>query len=175
MKKTFLLFVFSAGLLIFNHSLSAQDETVANKQFYTELGGPGVIMSINFDTRFDSNNKLGLGCRIGAGFYISDFERNGHYETRTVYSIPVGINYILGKSSSPASLEVGGGVSLLTRKVALFYYDVEEKGNIIGHLNIMFRVTPVGGGMAFRIGFTPIIGTSGDLFPMGAIGFGYSF
>jgi hypothetical protein len=39
----------------------------------------------------------------------------------------------------------------------------------------MYRRIPVNGGFSFRAGFTPIIGTSGDLVPMVALGFGYIF
>ena len=71
--------------------------------------------------------------------------------------------------------EVGAGATFLTRKVSLFYYDVETPGQFIGHLSFMYRISPVNGGVSFRIGFTPVIGTSGDLYPMAGIGLGYAF
>jgi len=182
MKRTVIIFVVIAGLsLTLHQSLSAQEERIANKIFYTELGGPGLIMSANIDSRFKSNERLGLGFRLGAGFCIGDFDGYinewGYrdYVTRTYYSIPVGLNYLFGKSSSSSTFEVGGGVTFLTRKVSLFYYDVEKPGNMIGFATFMYRRMPVNGGFSFRAGFTPIIGTSGDLFPMGAVGIGFVF
>ena len=182
MKKSVIIFVAIAGLfLTLNQSLSAQDENIANKGFYTELGGPGLIMSANFDARFKPGERLGFGYRLGAGFCVHDFADDinewGYREnvTRTYYSIPVGFNYLFGKRNSSAIFEVGGGVTFLTRKVSLFYYDVEKPGNLIGFATFMYRRMPVNGGFMFRIGFTPVIGTSGDLFPMGAVGFGYAF
>ena len=187
MKKSFSLIVAIAGLLLtFNQSLLAQEEKVANKLFYAEFGGPGIIMSANLDGRFISNTKLGFGYRVGAGFGVGKFDDKRiddpntgvpYYEevTRTVYAFPVGLNYILGKPKSASSFEVGGGVSLLTREISLYNYEVKKRGHVIGFVTFMYRIAPVDGGMSFRIGFTPIIGTAGDLFPMGAISFGYAF
>ena len=177
MKKIFLLFVATAGLsLTLNQSLSAQEEKVANKLYYTEFGGPGLIMSANFDGRFKSNSNLGLGFRLGAGFGIKKFDEEEHGEVRrTLYAFPVGLNYVFGKQNSRTSFEVGGGVSFLHREVALFNYDVKQEGNLIGFASFMFRTTPINGGFSFRVGFTPIIGTAGDMFPMGALGLGYAF
>jgi len=178
MKKSLLILVVIVTL---NQSLSAQEDRITNKLFYTELGGPGVIMSANFDARFTSNERLGLGFRLGAGFGVGDFEDeinqggNHDYVTRTYYSIPTGLNYVFGKPNSAKTFEVGGGVSFLTRKVSLYHYDVKKEGHIIGFFTFMYRVMPVNGGFSFRIGLTPIIGTAGDLYPMGAVGFGYAF
>jgi len=185
MKKSLSLIVAIAGLsLTFNQSLLAQGEKVANKLFYVEFGGGGFIMSANLDGRFKSNSQLGFGYRLGAGFGVGKFDdkRANDPNTgetskvmRTVYTFPVGLNYIIGKPKSASSFEVGGGVSILTREMSLFNYEVEKPGHVIGFATFMYRVAPVNGGMSFRIGFTPIIGTAGDLFPMGAIGFGYAF
>ena len=179
MKKSLSLWVISTGLLLtLNQSLSAQEVEKANKFFYAEFLGPGLIMSANFDARFTSNERLGLGYRLGVGFAYGDFEDKQNrwgYVTRTYYSIPVGLNYVFGKPDSDKAFEVGAGVTFLTRKVALFYYNEEKPGHAIGFLTFMYRKVPVNGGFSWRIGLTPVIGTSGDLFPMGAVGFGYAF
>ena len=183
MKKSFLFLVVITGVLItLNQSLSAQEE-VAGKLFYTELGGPGIIMSMNFDSRFNSNERIGLGYRLGAGFGVGNFGEeqndNGYtYSegiTKTIYSFPVGLNYIFGKPRRSSTFEVGGGVSVLSRKVSIYNFDVKKRGHVIGHITFMYRIAPVNGGFSFRAGFTPIIGTAGDLCPMVAIGFGYAF
>ena len=183
-KKALLVFVTMMGL-IFNLSLSAQDGKIANKLFYSELGGPGVIMSANFDSRIKPNERLGFGFRLGVGFGIGkvkttwvDEKWNYTYTeklTRSYYSFPVGLNYVFGNPDSSNSFEVGAGVSFLTQEVTLYCYDVKKAGNMIGYLNLMNRRTPINGGFSFRIGCTPIIGTSGDLCPMAAVAFGYAF
>jgi hypothetical protein len=185
MKKNLFIFAFVVLLLTLNQSLSAQNETTASKAFYVELGGPGVIMSANWDARFNPNSRIGFGYRIGAGFGIGEFENKqvnatGDYYyreevTRTYYSIPVGLNYVLGKPNKATAFEVGAGVSFLTRKVSLYNYEIDKPGHVIGFASFMFRVAPENGGLSFRVGFTPIIGTGGDLFPMGAISLGYAF
>jgi hypothetical protein len=186
MKKSLSLFAIAILFITGNQSLSAQEETVAGKQFFVEFGGPGYIMSANMDSRFKSNARLGFGFRLGAGFGVGKFDDKplldmyGNtigYEsvTRTVYTFPAGLNYILGKPNTSSTFEVGAGVSVLSRKMSLYNLGVEKDGNVIGYFTFMYRVTPVNGGMSFRVGFTPIIGTAGDLFPMGAIGFGYAF
>ena len=182
MKKLLLLFFAVVSLF---QSLLAQEDRISNKLFYMELGGPGLIMSANFDSRFSSNNRLGIGIRLGAGFGIGKFRTTWVDEQwnytyteklmRSYYSFPAGLNYIFGKPNSDSSFEVGAGVTYLTRKVSLFHYDVEKPGNMIGFATFMYRRMPVNGGFTFRIGFTPIIGTSGDLYPMGALSFGYAF
>ena len=165
-----------------NRPLSAQGTETANKLFYAEFAGPGVIMSANFDARFKSNDRLGLGYRLGVGFGYGDFDEKqknqwGYYDrvTRTYYSIPAGLNYVFGKPDSPHTFEVGGGVTFLTRKVALYYLNEEKPGHAIGFITFMYRKVPVNGGYSWRIGLTPVIGTAGDLYPTGAISIGYAF
>jgi len=191
MKKVLVLLAIFGLLFTLKPSLMAQEQyPVASKIFYAELGGPGVLMSINWDARFKSDTRLGFGYRVGVGFSIGDFveeEVKGpygdyyyyNYVTRAYYTIPVGVNYVFGKPNSASSFEVGAGTTFLTRKKALFYYDnyygEDKPGHFIGTLVFMYRLVPVHGGFSLRVGFTPMIGTSGDFFPMGGISFGYAF
>jgi len=188
MKKLLFLLTIAILLTIGNQSVTAQENEIANKLFYVEFGGPGIIMSANFDGRFMPDTRLGLGYRIGAGFGLSSFgnESYNYYDygeywvysskpTRTVYSFPIGLNYVFAKPDRATSFEMGAGVTILSQKMSIYNYEAYEPGYVIGYLNFMFRVAPVNGGMAFRVGLTPIIGTAGDLYPMASIGFGYAF
>jgi len=185
MKNRLSILAIAVLFITVSQLLSAQEGMIANKLFYTEFGGPGYIMSANLDSRFKTNVRLGLGFRFGAGFGVGkfndkqgiDLDGNIHYEevTRTVYTFPAGLNYIFGKPHAASTFEVGAGASFLSRKMSLFDYEIKKEGKVVGYLTFMYRVMPVNGGMSFRIGFTPMIGTAGDLFPMGAISFGYSF
>ncbi len=177
MKKTLisLLLVAVAG------TLSAQNPT--GKQVYVEGGGPGVAFSANFDSRFQKGATLGWGYRLGVGFELYDKEHrgsDGYYDwtTRSYPTIPIGLNYVFGKPTSDHAFEVGAGVTLLTHKRVLYTYggdDDARPGNMIGHFTFMYRRQPVHGGFTWRIGFMPVIGTSGDIVPSAAIGLGYSF
>ena len=181
-------------IIIISQSSVAQDESVAGKLLYIELGGAGVVMSTNFDGRFKSNSRLGLGYRIGIGYgserfdeKFADFMKNlilknevdifsKEYKfTRTFYTFPAGLNYTFGKPNRASCFEIGAGVTLFSRRLSLYNWELEKPGHVIGHLAFMYCLAPVNGGFSFRIGFTPIIGTAGDLFPMGAVGFGYAF
>lgn len=157
--------------------------------------GPGVISSVNFDSRFKSGKSLGLGYKVGLGFSADTFYGDLRYQdfydeegklyslpyfnserTQAYLTIPLGLNYIFGKKNSPHTFEVGAGTTVLTRKVDLYNYDGHYKqGYFLGHLSFMYRRVPVDGGFTWRIGFTPIIGTAGDFMPSGAVGFGYAF
>lgn len=95
------LLLFATLLLCFFSSI-AQETTLTTttnaKTIYAELGGPG-LASFNFDMRFQQRND-GLGFRVGAGgFKIDDVG---------VVFVPVGLNYLLGKSGKiTLNLEVG--------------------------------------------------------------------
>ena len=195
---------FVASILVFSSlNVIAQtddddERTYTGNQFYAEFGGPGVVFSANFDSRFKKGTDLGFGYRIGLGFGISDsydayrysydaYEYDGvHYEggyyythhakTRSYLTIPFGINYVFGKKSSPHAFEVGVGATILTRKVDLYNYeDNFEGGYLIGHTSFMYRKKPIDGGFTWRIGITPIVGTAGDISPSMAVGIGYAF
>ena len=186
MKKLFSLIITVTVLSMTLHqSLSAQEERIANKLFYTELGGPGVYMSVNFDSRFQSKERLGFGFRLGAGFGVGNIKTRWvdhqwnytytEYIKRTYYTIPAGLNYVFGKPDSDQTFEVGAGATFLTHQVSLYTREKEKEGHVIGFFTFMYRKMPVNGGYSFRIGLTPIIGTAGELRAMGAIGFGYAF
>lgn len=186
MKKWLITLLLLAGAGALNaqeryYSSYPTKEELKGKQFYVEGGGPGVAFSANFDSRFQKGTTLGWGYRIGLGV---DWIDESHYDdltgwhddqTHSFATIPFGINYVFGKTSSNHAFEVGAGLTLLTRKVDRYNWDGGKEGNLLGHFTFMYRRQPVDGGFTWRIGFTPIIGTGGDLAPSGAIGLGYSF
>jgi len=220
MKNSILLITIAVFLTTVNQSLSAQEKTVANKLIYAELCGPGIVLSANFDRRFQSDARVGFGYRIGVGYGVEKIENTlgdvirdnmdenmfgnedffPYYLTsgiplilitlqsvirpstnimkgdaRSFYSVPIGLNYIFGKPHRSSSLEVGAGVTLLSRKVSLYNYQLYKPGYMVGHINVMYRLMPENGGFSLRIGITPIIGTAGDFFPTGALSLGYAF
>jgi hypothetical protein len=199
MKRFFPSFVIAVLFIIGNQSLAAQNKTAAGKLYHLELGGAGVGISANYDSRFTSNTRYGFGYRLGVGVippfgnydsnfgYASDDNFKffdsvkdmfiGVYQTfsRGNYTFPIGLNYVFGRPNMASVFEIGAGITYLSRKQALFYWDVKKPGHFVGHLSFMYRITPLNKGFSFRGGFTPMIGTSGDLFPMGGLSFGYAF
>ncbi len=180
MKKLSTLLLLS--LFIASAAKAQSDERITGSQVYAEMGGPGILFSASYDRRFKAGTDTGLGFRIGMGMGVSDYHDCGtstcsdySWNVRSYITFPLGLNYVLGKSDSPHAFEVGAGATILTRKVPLYYYDDAKPGNVVGHLAFMYRRKPIDGGFTWRIGFTPIIGTSGDIIPSGVVGFGYAF
>ena len=170
------------ALLIVSSQIIAQDKSpMSVKQFYTEMGGPGILFSANFDTRFNPEKHIGFGMRVGIGFTIKDegsYDPNGNYQDGilTVPTLPIGFNYLFGKETSPHTFEVGAGTTFLFQKVQMLNYESHQKeGNFMGFFSFMYRRQPINGGFTWRIGFTPLINTAGDIVPFAAGGIGYSF
>lgn len=210
MKSFFSLLVIVILLIIGSQPLTAQGKVAEGKLFYFEAGGPGVVMSVNYDSRFKPNTRYGFGYRLGVGIIppfdslhgstnsgnsnnssnvINVFDVFGEmvdafgdmfsslYKTFTKgnYTFPAEINYVFGRPNNASVFEIGGGITYLSRKRSLFDWDVKKSGNLVGHFSFMYRFTPLNKGLSFRIGFTPMIGTAGDLFPMGGISVGYAY
>ena len=144
--------------------------------FYAELGGPGILFSANFDSRFNKSS-LGFGGRAGIGFVTTYYyynNGNGGYKTHSVATFPIQLNYIFGKPSSVHSFEAGAGVTFTGKAIDLFSYDELNPSSVYGTACFMYRRQPKDGGFSWRIGFTPIIG-SGYIQPSGAVSVGYNF
>jgi hypothetical protein len=180
MKKLILSFVSVLSAIILFAQQSETAKTV--KQFYTEMGGAGILFSANFDSRFVKDKQVGWGARIGLGFTIKDNEEyidqngNVNYRFRTIGTFPIGFNYLFGKETSPHTFETGAGITILSSKTEMLNYEGHQKaGNLMGFFSFMYRRQPINGGFTWRMGFTPLINTAGDIVPFGAAGLGYSF
>jgi hypothetical protein len=156
-----------------------EDTKLSTKQFYIEIGGPGIGFSANLDGRFDAHKKTGMGYRIGLGFSSykdnSDYSYGGESSTKTLLTIPLGVNYILGKENSPHTFEVGAGATILSKAVYIGNNDRGKDAPILGHVEFMYRRVPLDGGFTWRIGFTPLFSLEGEIILSVAVGMGYSF
>ena len=167
----------------------AQDNskaTVPYRSFITELGGPGVLFSVNYDTRF-KKQSFGWGGRIGVGFTTS-YRNNSYYDPAlggyvyvgegknvSALTVPVQLNYLFGKEGSKSALEVGGGATYVGRKAAfLNFEDRDGKASVYGNASFMYRRMPTNGGFSWRVGFTPLIG-DGFIQPSAAASVGFNF
>lgn len=176
MKKfTILLALLITGFVGFSQDNEAAP--VANKSFYAELGGPGILFSANFDSRF-KKNPFGFGGRIGLGFVTTtqDFNYNANYDYRTVsaLTVPFQLNYLFGKLSSVHAFEVGLGITYVSKQLDIFNFYNEQKANLFGTASFMYRRMPVNGGFSWRIGFTPLVG-AGNVQASGGVSVGYNF
>ena len=157
MRKLHFLIAMTGWSFIFHQSLAAQDQNTNSVLLYLELGGNAIFWSANIEARFKSTEKLGWGFRLGAG---------GIGETAAF--IPLGVNYVFGKQSSPHHFVGGTGVTFLA--------DFEENsGQLLGLFNFMYRFMPVHDGLTFHIGFTPYMDKRFNWRPWFGIGIGRSF
>ena len=175
---------FVAGLFVFCLPALAQKPNSENQQiisttsFIAEAGGAGIAFSATIDKRF-AQSHVGFGGRIGLGFVSADepvySPTYGYdYNTKSALTIPVQLNYIFGKNNSPHCLEVGAGVTYVTRKLEIMNFYDDLATQVFGTLAFMYRRQPVNGGFSWRVGFTPIFGKS-YIQPFGAASVGYNF
>jgi hypothetical protein len=151
-----------ALLLVYSVFLNVTHAQTAAKAAYVEIGGPG-LASANFDMRF-ANKEDGLGFRVGVGAFPVN--------SVTVVTVPVGLNYLMGKSKKNY-FEVGAGFTYLN-------ISAKHNGNSknftssFGNITVGYRYAPAKGGFFFKAELTPIFG-NGFFLPFGGLGFGYKF
>ena len=146
-----------------------RDSTIAPIQkprsVFLEVGGPGLALTVNYDTRFGDNSDK-WGYRIGAGYYNTG--------ANWVASVPFQINYLYGGSNS--FLELGAGTTFVrsngSAKGNTFEFD--NITGFIGTATIGYRFQQENGGINFRIAFVPILYDEG-LIPAGGVSIGYTF
>lgn len=169
--------------IIFSQNSKPSNSTVGQSSFIAEAGGPGIAFSANLDKRFKPG-RLGVGGRIGLGF-VSAYD--DHYDPSTGYyyggdqksaiTFPVQLNYIFGKENSAHTLEVGGGLTYVTKKLTIMnfdYYNKDRRTQLFGTFCFMYRRQPINGGFSWRAGFTPLVGKS-YIQAFGAASVGYNF
>jgi len=135
---------------------------------FIELGGQGILLTANYDTRF-SNRRDGLGGRAGIGYIAAD----GDHAT----TIPLSLNYLLGKGNK--FFEIGLGATMISSKVDFSFFDdnsePEKNSNVIGTMSFAYRVQPVDSGFSFRAGITPVFNSDFFIPYYGGISLGYTF
>jgi len=139
----------------------------AAKAAYAEIGGPG-LASVNFDTRF-TKTEDGLGGRIGIGGFSvgSSGDRVG------IITIPVGVNYLIGKDKKNY-FEVGAGFTYVGVKSSADLGS-DNFNSSFGNITLGYRLAPEKGGFFFKAEITPVFGRGFFVPYYGGIGFGYKF
>ncbi|MEP6949852.1 MAG: hypothetical protein ABI863_11280 [Ginsengibacter sp.] len=162
MKKIIVLLLISSAF--FNLSYGQK----AAKAAYAEIGGPG-LASANFDTRF-AKTEDGLGGRIGiGGFSIG----NGDGSNVTIITVPVGLNYLIGKDKKNY-FEIGVGFTYVGGK-AKDDINSENFNSSFGNITLGYRLAPERGGFFFKAEITPVFGKGFFIPYFAGIGFGYKF
>lgn len=140
-------------------------ESERNKRAHTafiEVGGNGVLISLNYDFRF-AKKQSGLGARVGGG-YTWIFSRDR-------FAIPLGLNYLAG--NGPHYLEGGLGLTIarFDDYGDPFYLDKlrKSKGAVLVP-SIGYRHQPLHSGLTGRVFISPFIGGGAIVFWAGISG-----
>jgi hypothetical protein len=147
-------------------AISSRADSARAQSVYVELGGPGLLFSANYDTRF-SERRDGFGGRIGIGFIAGGGS--------SLVSFPVQLNYLLGKSSK--YFEIGAGATYASYSgQSLFSFDntTTTSHTVLGTMTFGYRYQPVDGGFNFRASFNPLFDSS-TFYPSAGISLGYTF
>lgn len=91
------------------HTTWESDSMPKTRDIYLEIGGPSIMGGVTYEQRF--NNHTRWGWRAGFGFGYS--ENNGFLTlngSTRAWTIPVGVNYMIGSRRN--ALELGLGVSV---------------------------------------------------------------
>lgn len=135
---------------------SNPDGTKTSKAVYAELGGGGLFISANFDSRFKGNN--GLGYRAGIGFLPVN---------RNVLTFPLGINTLVGRGPSYFEAEV-----TVTPATAKAKFN-NRTSSVFIYPHIGYRYSKASGGFNFRVNGGPLIIAS-HVMPWAGLSFGYT-
>jgi len=169
MKKIILLSKILLGwLILFQCNAAGQTQTTNFKQnqLYLELGGNGIIYSVNYERLLSENISLRGGFGITPGFFFVE---------GTFIDIPVTASYLIGSERS--KLEMGLGATFLaSSNVEVFGLDSGDQSLIILTGIVGYRyISP--SGFVFRIFFTPLYSSEGDppFVPYFGLSFGFAF
>lgn len=106
-----------------------------------QILGPGLFFSVNYDTRFKPINN-GLGLRLGLGYAIGA-------------TIPLSINYLIGKNNKRSFLELGAGVTIYIPSGGDL--NLYQQLTVLPNTYIMYRYQALKSPNTFRIGLSQII------------------
>ncbi len=124
---------------------------------FMELGGPALLISANYDSRFEKRTD-GLGFRAGfSTFKVRDFG---------IGIFTLGVNHLVGNNKKGRFFESGINYTLATARNT-------ESGGFVS-LTVGYRSQPVQGGFCFRGGITPVF-IDDVIFPYPYLSFGYNF
>ncbi len=163
MKKITTLLIFA----IYS-TLSFAQTTFKKNTVFGELGGNGLLASINYERQLTS--APGFGVRLGFGFY-------GVQPTHL--TIPIGVNYLIPLKKNNSFVDIGLGLTFTSANVRLVLSS--DNGTLNEESTTHVNVIPGIGfrrhtskNMMWRIALTPVINNNG-LIPLLGFALGKQF
>ena len=169
------IFLITATTLTFTSAINAQ----GNKSVFVELGGNGLVVSANFDSRF-TNSEKGFGFRVGIGLIpaINAGDADIFFpSTPSALTIPIGVNHLAG--NAPHYFESGLGLTYVhvsgTVSSKFWGYSEDVTGSAVGFVpSVGYRYAKEGKAFQGRIFLSPVISSGGASFWAG-VSAGYKF
>ncbi len=158
--------------LTFSVLAHAQEDVTGPTEFarnsiFVELGGNGVLYSLNYDRKFTDHVSGRVG---GMGFSV---ESNNGADRVSLLLFPTMINYLIGSGNS--RLELGAGLLWGIAEGELEDYGSFNGLGLAGVTStIGYRLQPETGGFNFRVGLTPYF-SDGTFQFWGGLGLGFGF
>ncbi len=172
MRKVFLKITILLIMCFNIQNANAQSEyctKLRKNSIFLEVGGNGIVYSINYDRLFDFSNKIKGSARIGVN-YFENFNNN---ESR-IFGIPVEFSGLYSISKNKHFLELGTGLTYFNSKK---FKESQNENVFIFALRLGYRYQNPEGGLFLKAGFTPL-----NNFPdfefwvlIGGISIGYTF
>jgi hypothetical protein len=156
-------------------SVAPERERIAPNAVFVELLGNGLVYSINYE-RFLCRWPIGL--RAGASFFtykVSDAKGSGNL---TLATFPFVASYYVGSTSHKLQLGLGATVIYLAASTDATGTKYEGPGAGLGLAAtavVGYRYVPMGRGITFGAGFTPLVRPSKGFLPWGGVDVGYAF
>lgn len=144
-----------------------------SKSVFFEVGGNGGLFSVNFDSRL-TNTEKGLGYRAGFGLIPPVIRL--FVSRPTIWTVPVGLNYLVGGNSHYLETGVGATYYFFKGTVSSVWgINDNAKGNGVLFIpSLGYRFAPAGRSVQARAFICPLINSSGAIFYWGFSG-GYKF
>jgi hypothetical protein len=131
------------------------EKPMQKNTFFLELGGNGMFYSLNYDRIFFERFTWKLSGRIGAMYLPGLGDKNRH-----MIGLPIEVSYLRGRNNH--HLEIGLGFTSVYDTYPLSRYQVKDL-LLMGVAWIGYRHQKREGGMFYKVGFTPLLGTLYDL------------
>ena len=154
----------------------------AKNAIYLDLGGPGLIYSINYDREIvpDISARIGFSY-LGYSVSASDGAGNSAGGSFSYFAIPLTVSY-LGIGSKSNCFEVGAGAEILNAKGNGFVNADDGAASVGASRTFVglsalagYRHQPEDGGFVFRVGVSPTTFLGLITIPTGYLSFGAAF
>jgi hypothetical protein len=154
----------------------------AKNAIYLDLGGPGLIYSLNYDREIipDLSARIGISY-LSMGASATDGSGNNTSAEFSYLAIPITASY-LGIGSENNMFEVGGGPVIMNFSGSGLIESDDEDVSAGGSVTTValtglagYRHQPADGGFVFRIGLSPMMTFGAGFLPWAYLSLGAAF